>query len=834
MSETGSQRAWTALILLASMSLVALVMWFAPSLSAASANVLFRLRGELEVPDDVLIVAIDDRSLQRVGRWPWPRSVMAEALDKISAAGPRAVGLDIIYAEPSAEVDDRRLGEAVRSSGRVVLPAQLIAAGSEEMGRSGAIGWLRPIMGDAAAAVGHAHVSPDVDGILRGVQLSKADDAGTRLWAFGLEVVRLAERIPLADSEEKAGALRFGPYEIPLREEEATGSQIPGVQVTRSNEMLINYVGPASFRRYSIADVLEGQVPAGAFTDKIVLVGAVAPSMGDARVSPFMHYGANERQAGQEMPGVEVHANIINTIRHRLWLKHVPERYGFLIALGVIFLTALVVSRLDGWQQITGLVLIFLGILFGSFFAFKHFLVIPPLPGMLAGFAAAIPLLLNRTLNASRRLDHKLAALAHTQKGFLLDDGSGASSAGERAAWLSLPRDLAWKLRAVDDITTRLLARMNFMDRVLSGMGEGVLVADTSGHIVFANQEAAEVLDTSPEKLSSSSFADSFIARRIFDEAELREALKETSAGRVFHKEFTIQSAEARRHYALHLSAIVAGVDADGPVPHLTSESHSTTSEGSGAARVIGLVALITDTTRRVELDQIRMETLQLVSHELRTPLTSIQGLSDVLLKFPVETTEAREMLTTIHAEAVRLSETINRYLDIASLESGAQALRITTFDVEELIAGCVRLHAPVAAERGIKIIQELSPSIPPLAADAQLLAQAVNNLLSNAVKYSAADSEMSVDVSVKAESDGLRVCIEVRDQGAGIPPEERERIFEKFYRLERDAASGVVGTGLGLPLVKEIVEKHGGRVQVESAPGLGSTFTIQLPVLER
>lgn len=824
MSETSPQRAWTTLILLASMSLVALVMWFAPSLSAASANALFRLRGELEPPDDVLIVAIDDRSLQRVGRWPWPRSVMADALDKISAARPRAVGLDIIYAEPSTEVDDRRLEEAVRNSGRVVLPAQLMRVGGEVVDRSGAIVWLRPVMGDAAAAVGHAHVSPDVDGISRGVQLSKADDAGTRLWAFGLEVVGLAERIPVEDFEEKAGVLRFGPYEIPLREEEAAGSEIPGVRLTRPNEMLINYAGPASFRRYSIADVLDGQVPTGAFTDKIVLVGAVAPSMGDARISPFMHYSANERQAGQEMPGVEVHANIINTIRRGLWLRHVPEAYGFLIALGIIFLTALVISRLDGWQQITGLSVIFLAILIGSFFAFKHFHVIPPLPGMLTGFAASIPLLLNRTLNASRRLDHKLAALARTQKGFLLDAGNGASSSGERAVWLNLPRNLAWKLRAVDDITTRLLARMNFMDRVLSGMGEGVLVADTSGRIVFANREAAQVFDTSPEKLSSASFADSFITRGIFDEAELRAVLSETSLARVFHKEFAIQAADARRHYALHISPIFALADANGAAHDQPGDSHSTS---SGAARVIGLVALITDTTRRVELDQIRMETLQLVSHELRTPLTSIQGLSDVLLKFPVETIEAREMLTTIHAEAVRLSETINRYLDIARLESGAQALRITTVDIKQLIAGCVRLHASVAAERGITIIQALNSSLPSLAVDAQLLAQAVNNLLSNAIKYSAADSE----VSVEAESDEVRVLIGVRDQGAGIPAEERERIFEKFYRLERDALSGVIGTGLGLPLVKEIVEKHGGRIHVESVPGSGSTFTIQLPV---
>jgi signal transduction histidine kinase/CHASE2 domain-containing sensor protein len=803
------------------MTLVALVTWFAPSLSAASANVLFRLRGELEPPDDLLIVAIDDRSLQRVGRWPWPRSVMADVLNKISVERPRTVGLDIVYAEPSSEVDDKRLADAVRKNGRVVLPAQLVGMGAEETNKSGPIAWLRPVIGDIAA-VGHAHVSPDVDGVLRAIQLSKADDGGTRLWAFALEVVRVAEEISAEDFEEKAGILRFGPYEIPLRDQETIGSRIPGLRLNRANEILINYAGPAaSFRRYSIADVLDGQIPAGAFTDKIVLVGAVATSMSDVRVSPYMHYGANERQGGQEMPGVEVHANIINTIRQRLWLRPVPDSYGFLIALGIIVLTALVVNKLDGWRQITGLGVILLTIIFGSFFAFKTLLVIPPIPGMLFGFAAAVPLLLNRTLHASRRLDLKLAALARTQKGFLLDgDEAHFPSANERAVWLDLPRDLAWKLGAVDGITTRLLARMNFMDRVLSGMGEGVLVADSSGRIVFANKEAAQVFACLPEELSFASFADSFVAHGIFDEGELREAISETSAGQIFRKEFTIQTTESRTHYALQLSAIMTPGDPEDQQPVADAATSLV------APLMIGLVALITDTTRRVELDQIRMETLQLVSHELRTPLTSIQGLSDVLLKFPVETLQAREMLATIHAEAVRLSETINRYLDIARLESGAQALRITPVDVEQLIVGCVRLHIPLAAERGIRINQMLDPRMPPLAADAQLLAQALNNLLSNAIKYSPVNSE----VSIETNSDGESLLINVRDQGPGIPQEECSQIFEKFYRLERDTVSGVVGTGLGLPLVKEIVEKHGGQVQVKSSPGLGATFTIHLP----
>jgi len=824
LSESRLHRASIALILLASILVVALVTWFAPSLSSASTNILFRLRGEVNTSNDLVILAIDDRSLQRVGKWPWPRSVMAQALEKLSADRPRAVGLDVVYVEPSTELDDRRLDEAIKSNGRVVLLAQLAEAAPESADENDPVVWLRPVIGETTAAVGHAHASPDVDGILRSIQLSKADDGGTRLWAFGLEVLRVAEGIPSDDFEETKGRLRIGGYEIPLREEEEAGSSITGVTVSRPNEMLINYAGPpASFRRYSIADLLNGEIRPSTFTDKIVLVGSVAPSMGDARISPFINYGANDRQAGNEMPGVEIHANIVNTISQRLWLKQVPERYAFLIALAVIFLTALTIRQLAGWRQLAGLSLILLGILIGGFITFKYFMIIPPLPGMLAGFASAIPLLLNRSLNASRRLDLKLAALAQTQTGFLLDPANDSSDS-KHEAWLDLPRDLASKVRAVDDITVRLLARMNFMDRVLSGMGEAVLVADTSGRIVFANPEAAEVFGTSPEDLSTLTFEHAFVKHGVFDKVELGPALKEATSGHVVQKEFAIQTADARRHYSLQISSITRASRNS-----ITNDRESRP-QPPAQAEVIGLVALITDTTRRVELEQTRMDTLQLVSHELRTPLTSIQGLSDVMLKFPVETVEAREMVSTIHAEAIRLSETINRYLDIARLEAGAQPLRIAPVRVEELLAECVRAHAPVALQKGIKIVPGPGRSVPPIAIDARLIEQAVNNLLSNAIKYGPRNSEVSLEV----QSDGHNVLIRVRDEGAGIPIAERERVFEKFYRRECDVESGVVGTGLGLSLVKEIVEKHGGRVLVENAEDGGSAFTIQLPVPSR
>jgi signal transduction histidine kinase/CHASE2 domain-containing sensor protein len=937
-SRFTSQRTRTALILFVSMLAVVLVTWFVPSINAASLNMLFRLRGTLPPPDDIIIVAIDDPSLQRIGNWPWPRSVMAEVIDKLSGAKPRAVGLDVIYAEPSNPANDQRLAEAIKRNGRVILPAQLPDLEPEADEHQTAASWLLPLpeIGAAAASIGHAHAAPDVDGILRSIQLSKADNRANRLWAFGLEVVRVAEQIPAGGFEEQPGALRFGPYHISVLDADS-GPEIPGVTIVRSNEMLINYIGPTrSFRYYSIADVQSGNVPPATFANKIVLIGAVAQSMGDTRISPYMSYGGAERQSGQGMPGIEVHANVINTIRNHLWLKPVPEWLSFVLALAVILFVTLVIKWLDGWREVTGLSVILLTTIFGSFFLFNHFSIIPPLAPMLTGYLAAVPLLLlNQSLAASRDLDRKLETLASTQQGFLLDERQDAPfseqmaflgsilraetaalflkenmrgplrlrdfygarppfdtlssalkddaqdhhadvtrvtvpltkedetlgalfimrPAGEpfseselrlireasgglsvvlslsrqraqlddKGFGIDLPRNLAWKLRTVDDITAQLVARMSFMDRVFSDMTDAVLVGDITGQIVFANHRAAELHGSEPEKLVGTNFVNYFVGGNILTLSEMRGAMNRVLDGQGFQTEFEL-SAQEPRYYSLHLSAVTARTEAFAlDASHLPASS----SANPDGQRIIGLIAMIADITKRRELDRIRAETLQLVSHELRTPLTSIQGLSDVLLKFTVPAGESQDMLDTIHSEAVRLGEIINRYLDLTRLESGAQPLNIAPVSVEELIGSCVRSLSLPATEKQIEIKQTVSHALPPLLADSQLLTQAVTNLLSNAIKYSPAGSE----IEIEAGCDDATFHLSVRDHGYGIPEEARDRIFEKFYRLERDDASEIIGTGLGLPLVKEIVERHGGRITVESQLNCGTTFTIYVPL---
>lgn len=831
MTRNNPQALRTGLILTLSIALVVLVTWFTPTLSAASLNLLFRLRGALPAPDDLVILAVDDQSLRRVGQWPWPRSVMATVVDRLTQARARSIGLDIIYAEPSNDNEDRQLALALARNRRVVLPAQLYETTTAN--GTTTVAWLRPLplFAEAANGIGHAHVAPGVDGMARNLQLSKADDHAQRLWAFGLEVVRTAEQLAQNDWTEAPGQLRFGSYLVPVTDESVRVA-LPGVTVIRPNEMLINYAGPTrTFQHYSIADLLDEKIPLSAFTNKLVLIGAVAQSMGDTRVVPFMHYStpaattnlsANAQEGGQEMPGVEIHANIIHSLRGHLTLRPLPDWLNFGLALLVILGCALTIRWVDGWRQVALLSLILLAIGAGSFMVFSRARWIPPLVPMLTGFAAVIPLLLNRSLAASAELDQKLAALVSSQRGFLTSSTQSESDYLEREQALALPQSLDWKLRAVDDLTTRLLARMSFVNRILSSMGESVLVADLRGRIVFANQEAHQLFGCDEPALIGAYFDEFLLARGKLDATHLREAIRGVLSGRHAQLEFEL-TLPTPRHCSLLLSALTL----DTQTSLLVNGNEQAAPPASSG---IGVVALFSDITRRVELDRMKTETLQLVSHELRTPLTSIQGLSDVLLKFPVAAAESRELIGTIHAESLRLSETINRYLDLTRLESGAQALHLAPVECGELIGGCLRNLTILAAERGITLTSKIETALPALQADAQLLTQALNNLISNALKY----SPPKTAVTVLAEREPNGVALSVSDQGYGIPAAVHGRIFEKFYRLERDANSTTVGTGLGLPLVKEIVEQHGGRITFESVEGGGSRFTLHLPASDR
>lgn len=239
------------------------------------------------------------------------------------------------------------------------------------------------------------------------------------------------------------------------------------------------------------------------------------------------------------------------------------------------------------------------------------------------------------------------------------------------------------------------------------------------------------------------------------------------------------------------------------------------------------LDAAMDDINARVEsLSRAKSALVAGVSHEFRTALTGIEGFSELIRDRGLDAIEMRELAADINSEARRLGRLIADLLDLDRLESGTMPLRRERVDVNAMLTQLAdRVHRGFTGRR---VRLRLAEPLPAVEADPDRLTQVFANLLSNAMKYSPAGTGISV--SSQGIDGGVRIA--VRDHGPGVPPDALELIFDRYMRLERENLSSVVGTGLGLPIVREIVRVHGGRVWAQNAPrGGGAVFTVELPL---
>ncbi len=242
-----------------------------------------------------------------------------------------------------------------------------------------------------------------------------------------------------------------------------------------------------------------------------------------------------------------------------------------------------------------------------------------------------------------------------------------------------------------------------------------------------------------------------------------------------------------------------------------------------------GIVMALRVASRAMKLSQMKADFVSNVSHELRTPLASIRVFGEFLklgrVKEPDKIQEYGEYIET---ESRRLTQLINNILDFSKIESGQKTYNFEQTDVERVLTDTLKTFEVVLEQNGFTVNLEKPPlPLPRVMIDPDAIAQAFINLLDNAVKYSG-DSK---DIEVKLAEQGDMVTVSVIDHGIGIASEEREKVFEKFYRVGNCLVHDVKGSGLGLSIVKHIVEAHQGKVSVESELGRGSAFNIHLPV---
>jgi two-component system phosphate regulon sensor histidine kinase PhoR len=355
--------------------------------------------------------------------------------------------------------------------------------------------------------------------------------------------------------------------------------------------------------------------------------------------------------------------------------------------------------------------------------------------------------------------------------------------------------------RALDGSVQELGRRLAELDRdraqmeaILAGMIEGVLVVDQQGRLRLANDAARRMLH-----------------------------LDDSAVGRHY--------VETIRHPAI--SALVASALA-GRMPDALQlatprdEARTLTARAAPVASrgAQGAVLVLHDITELRRADQIRRDFVANVSHELRTPLTAIRGYVEALSEPGTTASDRRRFLEIVARHTDRMERLVKDLLRLARLDAGQEALEAIVCEVRALVDGVLADLSPLSDARDQTIETVIAPEANTVRGDPAKLHDVLRNLVANAFTYSPGGTTVYIDASRL----GSKIEISVSDEGPGIPDEDRVRVFERFYRVDKSRARDPGGTGLGLAIVKHLVELHGGSVRVENRPAGGARFTITLP----
>ncbi|MDX2139511.1 MAG: GAF domain-containing protein [Chloroflexota bacterium] len=348
---------------------------------------------------------------------------------------------------------------------------------------------------------------------------------------------------------------------------------------------------------------------------------------------------------------------------------------------------------------------------------------------------------------------------------------------------------------------------------ILESIADGVVVVDSEGTVLLMNDAAVEILDTPRQRATD----------QLLKELASRHADPQTNWAALL---IGWVSEAKRRNGRLSVSTVQFGekvIDVQ-LSPVITPE------------QTLGTVAVFRDITREIELDRRKSEFIANVSHELRTPLTVIKGYADMMAMAGVKSMDELQSRSVgkIRENTDKMATLVNDLLLIAQLDSGKETLNLETVALGDVIEQVVESLAqtPEHAAKQIAVEQRVAPDVPLIEADRAKVAQIVTNVVDNAFNYTRANGK--IRIAVARQPDQQHVLISIADSGVGIPDEFRERVWDRFERYEPHALElAVSGTGLGLPIARQYAQMHHGQIWFESKLNKGTTFFIELPVLQ-
>jgi len=243
-----------------------------------------------------------------------------------------------------------------------------------------------------------------------------------------------------------------------------------------------------------------------------------------------------------------------------------------------------------------------------------------------------------------------------------------------------------------------------------------------------------------------------------------------------------------------------------------------------------GLIFTLQNVNNEMRLSKMKSYFMSTVSHEFKSPLTSIRQMAEMLVDGRVSSPEKQlKYHTSILQQSERLSHLIDNILDFSKMEEGKKIFRFEKADIASVVKDIVESFQYHTAGQGFEIILSIPETVPEIVFDREAMEQVMHNLLDNACKYSGTSGK--IDVSLWSEMKDI--IISVRDYGIGIRKEDHDKIFSRFYRAGEELTQTVKGSGIGLTIVKQIVEAHNGQITLESSPGQGSIFSVRLPAIK-
>lgn len=790
---------WLIIALLVNLTVIAFLNW---NISAAFDNLLYDGLSDISRPpadDEILIIAIDDKSLAQFGRWPWDRKIHAQLIENIKKLEPRSISLDIILSDNGSTESDIALGQAlnahpnsgsnsvkddngnnnaasaqnsskIEKTPAIFLPIHFVSPGNE--GRAYDTILPAPQFMSDNENLGHVNLSFDSDGILRRTNICFQPSADAPRWPH------LIERI----YQNRHG-----------RASPAMQSALQSAFCDQS--LLLPFSTRGSISEISYSDAARGNIPSGLIKGKDIIIGSTATGLGDNYPTPSSDGGL--------IAGIEIIANMLGALERDDFITPIPKWAAMIILLLPIYILLFAFLRLQPRQILILSASIFFGlfILSTTLLYFGYWL--PPGPA-LAALLIAYPLWGWRRLQAiSFYMGQKLKELESEKDSSPLDNIQRKSI------------DLVGRQRdTLDQAIDNIRDLRRFVNDILSGLPDPMFVSDLDDKIIFCNDILTMRIESVLVNAPLSEALETMV--RTEDRAMVYEYIKTTDDSMKQNNDIILDQEKVLR-IADDETTSMGFVRFTSPRGRNFVMRRAPLLGNDGEYR--GYIHYLADVTALARADTQREEMLQLLSHDMRAPQSAILALLDGVID-----ESAKQSIANNSKRTLQLAQD---FIEIARMGE-------TPFDGEDLLIDSLVEEVidslwPLANERQITIKLSNVNEGSFILGEADSLSRAFMNLLDNAIKFSPNGSEIKVKIKNMNFGKSAMVNITIEDQGSGIDKDMLPILFERFT-TNRSKEGRAQGTGLGLSFVAAVIERHSGSITADNKRGSGAIFSILIP----